>query len=96
MKTRVGYTGGRRPNPTYESVCAGDGHTEAMRVWFDPTAISFEQLLDKFFSGRSVSSACSARLQHFTHPWLASAAQALSSQRGSRGPHADTLVEAAT
>ena len=30
--TRVGYTGGETPNPTYQSVCAGDGHTEALRV----------------------------------------------------------------
>jgi peptide-methionine (S)-S-oxide reductase len=45
VKTRVGYTGGSRPNPTYESVCAGDGHTEAMRVWFDPTIMSYEDLL---------------------------------------------------
>ncbi len=45
VKTRVGYTGGTAPNPTYNSVCAGDGHTEAMRVWFDPSVITYEQLL---------------------------------------------------
>lgn len=45
VKTRVGYTGGTAPNPSYNSVCAGDGHTEAMRVWFDPSVITYEQLL---------------------------------------------------
>jgi len=46
VKTRVGYCGGRTPNPTYESVCDGDGHTEAMRVWYDPSRISYERLLE--------------------------------------------------
>jgi peptide-methionine (S)-S-oxide reductase len=45
----VGYTGADAPNPTYNSVCRGDGHTEALRVEFDPTVISYEQLLDQFF-----------------------------------------------
>lgn len=48
-RTRVGYTGGSTPSPTYESVCRGDGHTEAMRVWFDPQQITYEQLLEEFF-----------------------------------------------
>lgn len=47
--TRVGYTGAEAPNPTYNSVCRGDGHTEALRVEFDPKVISYEQLLDAFF-----------------------------------------------
>jgi peptide-methionine (S)-S-oxide reductase len=38
-------TGGNAPNPTYESVCAGDGHTEAVRLIFDPEAISYEELM---------------------------------------------------
>ena len=33
VKTRVGYTGGKSSNPTYETVCRGDGHTEALRIW---------------------------------------------------------------
>lgn len=45
LKTRVGYTGGNAQNPTYGSVCSGDGHTEAMRVWFDSKQVSYEQLL---------------------------------------------------
>jgi hypothetical protein len=45
VKTRVGYTGGLSPNPTYGSVCAGDGHTEALRIWYDPAVVSYEELL---------------------------------------------------
>lgn len=44
------YTGGRRPNPTYEQVCAGvTGHAEAIRVGFDPAKLSYGDLLDIHF-----------------------------------------------
>ncbi len=46
----VGYTGGDSGDPTYGSVCAGDGHTEALKVTFDPAIVSYESLLDKFLS----------------------------------------------
>ena len=49
LKTRVGYTGGSTPSPTYGSVCANDGHTEAIQVTFDRTVIRYEQVLDVFF-----------------------------------------------
>lgn len=50
IKTEVGYTGGRTLNPTYEDVCSGrTGHFEAIRVVFDPTKISLENLLKYFF-----------------------------------------------
>jgi len=52
----VGYTGGRNPSPTYESVCAGDGHTEALKVEYDTQKISYEELLDTFFKGCSADS----------------------------------------
>ncbi len=50
--TAVGYAGGFTPNPTYEEVCsARTGHTEAVLVVFDPTVITYEQLLRVFWEG---------------------------------------------
>jgi len=49
VATRVGYTGGDTPAPTYDSVCDGDGHTEAIRVTFDPAVLTYEQLLVHFW-----------------------------------------------
>ncbi|WP_269853552.1 peptide-methionine (S)-S-oxide reductase MsrA [Streptomyces sp. RPT161] len=48
--TLVGYQGGHTPNPSYEEVCGGQtGHTEAVRVVFDPSVVSYEQLLKVFW-----------------------------------------------
>ena len=48
--TQVGYAAGTTPNPTYQEVCSGmTGHTEVVRVVFDPKIISFEQLLKTFW-----------------------------------------------
>jgi peptide-methionine (S)-S-oxide reductase len=45
-----GYTGGRTENPTYKEVCSDrTGHAEAVEVTFDPTLVSYEQLLDAFW-----------------------------------------------
>jgi peptide-methionine (S)-S-oxide reductase len=45
-----GYTGGRRPNPTYEQVCSGaTGHAEAIQVTYDPAVISDREMLEIFF-----------------------------------------------
>jgi len=48
--TAVGYAGGFTPNPTYEEVCSGlTGHSEAVLVVFDPSRVSFDQLLTVFW-----------------------------------------------
>ena len=48
--TAVGYAGGHTPNPTYEEVCTGrTGHTEVVRVVFDPRRVTFAQLLRVFW-----------------------------------------------
>jgi len=49
-KVVSGYTGGVVPNPTYEEVCQGTtGHYEAVQITYDPSIISYEQLLDIFW-----------------------------------------------
>ena len=48
--TAVGYAGGITPNPTYEEVCSGlTGHTEVVRVIFDPVLVTYEALLKVFW-----------------------------------------------
>ena len=50
--TAVGYAGGQTPNPTYREVCSGrTNHAEVVLVVFDPTVVSYEQLLSVFWEG---------------------------------------------
>ncbi|OUL19037.1 peptide-methionine (S)-S-oxide reductase MsrA [Nostoc sp. 106C] len=52
--TAVGYAAGLTPNPTYEEVCTGlTGHNEVVLVVFDPTVISYSQLLKVFWESHN-------------------------------------------
>ncbi|MSQ58574.1 MAG: peptide-methionine (S)-S-oxide reductase [Betaproteobacteria bacterium] len=50
ISVESGYTGGQTDNPTYKQVSGGDtGHTEAVRVVFDPSKVGYEQLVEYFW-----------------------------------------------
>jgi peptide-methionine (S)-S-oxide reductase len=50
--TAVGYAGGFTPNPTYEEACSGlTGHTEVVLAVFDPSLVSYDELLKVFWEG---------------------------------------------
>ena len=52
--TKVGYTGGQLPNPTYEEVCTDrTGHAEAVEVEYNPDEISFEELVNVFWNNHN-------------------------------------------
>ena len=49
--TMVGYTGGSLENPTYEDVCTRQtGHAEAIQVEYDPSMVSYDEILEVFWS----------------------------------------------
>lgn len=51
LKVESGYSGGDVPDPSYEAVCSGrTGHAEVVQVTFDPSQISFEEILRVFFA----------------------------------------------
>jgi peptide-methionine (S)-S-oxide reductase len=52
LSTAAGYAGGLTPNPTYREVCSGrTGHTEVVRVVYDPELVPYEDLLRLFWEG---------------------------------------------
>ena len=51
LSTTVGYTGGTKPNPTYEEVSSGKtGHAEAVQIVYDPTQLRYAKLLEVFWA----------------------------------------------
>src|SRR5205809_505191 len=52
--TTVGYAGGMQQNPTYEDVCTNaTGHAEVLEIEFDPAQITYNELLDVFWSNHN-------------------------------------------
>lgn len=50
LSVTSGYAGGDVPNPTYEQICTGrTGHAEVVRIEFDPSKITYEQVIDLFW-----------------------------------------------
>ena len=66
LSTSVGYTGGSSSNPTYNSVCRGDGHTEALKISFDPDVISYEDVMQKVLAN---ASSFKAKKQYMEAVW---------------------------
>lgn len=51
LSTSVGYSGGSFKNPTYEDVCSGKtGHAETVEVIYDPSTVSYDELLELFWT----------------------------------------------
>lgn len=84
VASSVGYTGGRSSNPTYRSVCAGDGHTEAVKVHFDPSVISYEELIAKVLRGASGGG---GKAQYKSAVWAQDEEQAATAQRVAASLH---------
>ena len=54
IDTKVGYSGGHKDNPTYEEVCSGNtDHAEVVKIEFDETIITYEQILNIFFENHN-------------------------------------------
>lgn len=50
LKITSGYAGGKAPNPTYDQVCTGrTGHAEVVQISYDPSKVTYDQLLDLFW-----------------------------------------------
>jgi peptide-methionine (S)-S-oxide reductase len=57
ISTTVGYAGGYAANPSYAEVCAGEtGHTEVVEIEYDPSQVTYEDLLDIFFDNHDPTS----------------------------------------
>jgi peptide-methionine (S)-S-oxide reductase len=104
LATAVGYTGGTTERPTYEQVCAHTtGHAEAVLVEFDPTAITYAQLLVVFFKnhdpttvnrqGPDVGSQYRSAVFTFDAAQAEAAAAAVAAEEKARGAKVVTVVQ---
>ena len=72
--SKAGYSGGENTNPTYKTVCSGDGHVEAVRIQYEDSEISYDQILDAFFD-RDLSSFGNGLGQYQSVIWTENAEQ---------------------
>lgn len=104
LDTRVGYAGGSTPNPTYEQVCTDrTGHAEVVQVTFDPSRVSYDELLRVFWEnhdpttlnrqGPDVGTQYRSVI-FFTSPEQERAARASRAARDSGGFHRRPIVTA--
>uniref|UniRef100_A0A7R9U0I6 peptide-methionine (S)-S-oxide reductase n=1 Tax=Prasinoderma coloniale TaxID=156133 RepID=A0A7R9U0I6_9VIRI len=56
-------------SPTYKTVCAGDGHTEAMKVTFDPSVVSYAELFDRFIGEANIYGQRATKPQYMNAVW---------------------------
>jgi len=96
--TAVGYQGGFTPNPSYEEVCGGrTGHTEVVRVVFDPRETSFAEMLRLFWEGHDPTQGMrqgnDVGTQYRSALYVHSAAQ-LAAAQASREDYQKRLAEA--
>ena len=93
VSQRVGYTGGDAEEPTYGSVCGGDGHTEAVKIEFDPNVISDQQLRDTCWAAHNPSgSERTGQNKSASSP--TGGGQAAGRVRGRRGPRGPARARA--
>lgn len=79
VATSVGYTGGTTESPTYEQVCAGNtGHSEAVQVAYEPSRVTYEELLEVFWKAHDPTS--QAKTQYRSAIFYHTAAQETAAQ----------------
>jgi len=74
----VGYTGGASAKPTYNSVCRSDGHTEAIKVEFDPEVLTYEDIMRKVLSQAHGGA---RKAQYMSAVWAADAEQKAAAEK---------------
>jgi peptide-methionine (S)-S-oxide reductase len=98
VSTMVGYAGGITPNPTYREVCSGQtGHTEVVRVVFDPKVVVYDDLLKVFWEShdptQGMRQGADVGSQYRSAIYVQSGSQAIAAE-ASRGAYQEALAAA--